>query len=67
MLAYIQGSHLVTRQSFRRAIFEAWEYKCAYCDEHADTLDHVIPKSKGGSNEHSRSLLPPLQWSVVRS
>lgn len=26
-----------------------WE--CAYCGEHAGTIDHVHPKSKGGRNE----------------
>jgi 5-methylcytosine-specific restriction endonuclease McrA len=27
------------------------EYMCAYCGRKADTVDHVIPKSKGGTEE----------------
>jgi len=38
----------------RRYIFEAFSATCFYCrcqlQEHAFTLDHQIPKSKGGSN-----------------
>jgi 5-methylcytosine-specific restriction endonuclease McrA len=26
-------------------------YRCAYCLGHADTIDHVIPRSRGGKNE----------------
>jgi 5-methylcytosine-specific restriction endonuclease McrA len=33
---------------FRQDIFESWDYKCAYCGEHAESLDHVLPKMKGG-------------------
>ena len=39
---------------FRDHIFEAWEWKCDYCDEQLDnstaTIDHIIPKFKGGHN-----------------
>jgi len=45
---FIEGSYLVTRKTFRRAIFESWNGQCAYCSTKADTLDHVIPKSHGG-------------------
>ena len=48
----IEGTELVTKRAskhtFRRQIFEYWNRKCAYCGEHADTLDHVIPRHKGG-------------------
>ena len=37
-----------SKHTFRRQIFEYWNRKCAYCGEHADTLDHVIPRHKGG-------------------
>ncbi|MDY0394928.1 hypothetical protein RWE15_11405 [Virgibacillus halophilus] len=34
---------------FRRLVFERDHYKCRYCNGYADTIDHVIPKSKGGN------------------
>jgi 5-methylcytosine-specific restriction endonuclease McrA len=27
-------------------------YKCAYCKSKADTIDHIIPRSKGGENSY---------------
>lgn len=48
----IDGSNLIpkrsAKQQFRRQIFEAWDYQCAYCGTNADTLDHVKPRHKGG-------------------
>lgn len=48
----IEGTELVpkrtSKHNFRRAIFDHWENQCAYCGEHADTLDHVVPRHKGG-------------------
>lgn len=52
----IQGAELVPKKTsvtrFRQAIFDAWDHKCAYCGEYADTLDHVIPKMHGGLTIH---------------
>lgn len=37
------------RKRFRKDIFEAWG-TCAYCgSDRATTLDHVVPRAKGGS------------------
>jgi len=50
----IEGSELVskrvTKNSFRREIINNWEGCCAYCGSQPEkiTLDHVIPKVKGG-------------------
>lgn len=48
----IEGAKLVpkkaTKVRFRYAIFSEWNHECAYCGEHADTLDHVLARSKGG-------------------
>lgn len=48
----IEGTELVpkriSKQTFRKRIFQYWQSLCAYCGEHADTLDHVIPRHKGG-------------------
>lgn len=38
----------VTKHRFRASIFAAWASCCAYCADPADTLDHVLPRSKGG-------------------
>ena len=42
----------LARRKFREHIFEAWEWKCAYCNcqltEHSATIDHIKSKHKGG-------------------
>ena len=47
----------LARRKFRQHIFEAWEYRCAYCDkqlnESTATIDHILPKHKGGHNIRS--------------
>ena len=48
MQALIDGTELITRASWRRRIFEAWGYCCAYCNAPAQSLDHVVPKAAGG-------------------
>lgn len=48
MRAQIVGAELVTRRSFRQQIFEAWHHRCAYCGAPAESLDHIVPKAKGG-------------------
>lgn len=39
------------RRKWRQSIKEKWDYQCAYCksDENL-TLDHITPRSKGGSD-----------------
>lgn len=32
----------------RRAIFARDDYRCQYCGNRADSIDHVVPRSKGG-------------------
>ena len=45
------------RRKFRQSIFESWEWKCAYCGKDLDidsaTIDHILPKFKGGHNVKS--------------
>lgn len=41
------------RKRFRRDIFDAWQ-ACAYCGRsNPDTLDHVVPKARGGTTARS--------------
>lgn len=35
----------------RRSLLLRDSYRCAYCLEHADTVDHVVPRSRGGSHD----------------
>lgn len=41
----------------RKAVLEASQWTCHYCNAPANTADHIIPTSKGGGNEVS-NLLP---------
>lgn len=34
----------------RRGIFARDEHCCQYCGDHADTIDHVFPRSRGGGH-----------------
>ena len=35
----------------RRAVFARDEYRCQYCGHRADSIDHVVPRSRGGSDD----------------
>lgn len=35
----------------RRIVYKRTKRKCFYCGKRATTLDHVIPRSHGGSND----------------
>jgi 5-methylcytosine-specific restriction endonuclease McrA len=35
----------------RKAVLIRDGHRCAYCQGHADTVDHVIPRSRGGRHE----------------
>jgi len=34
----------------RRAVLEMYDYTCAYCFRPGNTLDHVVPRARGGTN-----------------
>ena len=34
----------------RAALMRRDNYRCAYCGRHAETIDHVIPRSRGGGH-----------------
>ena len=34
----------------RRAVFARDNHRCGYCGETADSIDHVMPRSRGGKN-----------------
>jgi 5-methylcytosine-specific restriction endonuclease McrA len=35
----------------RRAVLARDRQRCAYCGEHADTVDHIVPRSRGGVHD----------------
>ena len=37
----------------RRAVFARDDYRCQYCGSAADSIDHVMPRSRGGSDHPS--------------
>ncbi|NBC69827.1 HNH endonuclease [Paenibacillus sacheonensis] len=39
---------LYTKTDFRLLVLQRDDYVCRYCGEFGDTIDHVLPKSKGG-------------------
>ena len=45
------------RREFRQQIFKDWNWQCAYCskqlNENTTTIDHIVPKYKGGHNVRS--------------
>jgi 5-methylcytosine-specific restriction endonuclease McrA len=34
----------------RRALFARDEHRCQYCGAVADSIDHIVPKSRGGAH-----------------
>ncbi|MCQ4088024.1 HNH endonuclease [Saccharibacillus sp. JS10] len=39
---------LYTNRTFRRYILERDQYTCYFCGEYGDTIDHLLPRAKGG-------------------
>jgi hypothetical protein len=52
MQSRIDDIYLISRREskrrFRSTIYEMWGSECAYCGKPARSLDHVIPRHKGG-------------------
>ncbi|MGG3533525.1 HNH endonuclease, partial [Paenibacillus rhizolycopersici] len=39
---------LYTNKAFRQYILKRDDYTCFFCGEYGDTIDHLLPKAKGG-------------------
>jgi 5-methylcytosine-specific restriction endonuclease McrA len=62
----------------RRAVLERDGHRCAYCARRAETVDHVVPRSRGGghgwhnvvaacsrcNHRKGNRLLPEIGWSL---
>jgi 5-methylcytosine-specific restriction endonuclease McrA len=44
-------SHRRTPPLTRRAVLVRDQFRCAYCEAPGDTVDHVVPRSRGGRHE----------------
>lgn len=45
------------RKRFRKDILDAWNNTCAYCgSDRAHTLDHIVPRAKGGTTKRGNLL-----------
>ena len=47
----------LAKKRFRDEIYKAWDHKCAYCEDPATSLDHIVPRFKSGSSKRS-NLIP---------
>ena len=52
LVTYVQVPRAVQRKISRRALFARDGWKCVYCGQNGGrlTLDHVIPRSRGGES-----------------
>lgn len=48
--AYVKVPYRKTLPLTRRNVIARDNGKCAYCVKKADTVDHVVPRSRGGAN-----------------
>jgi len=47
----------LAKKRFREDIYKTWDYKCAYCEDTATSLDHIVPRFKSGSSNRN-NLVP---------
>ncbi|MGN7308837.1 HNH endonuclease [Bacillus subtilis] len=52
--SYGTGNNIKT--SVKKRVLEEANYLCFFCGEHGTSVDHIIPRSKGGTN-HRRNLI----------
>ncbi len=47
---YVKVPYERTVSLNRRSVFARDDHRCQYCGERADSLDHVVPRSRGGEH-----------------
>lgn len=47
---YVRIAYEKPRTISRRSIFARDGHRCQYCGNRADSIDHIVPKSKGGKH-----------------
>lgn len=53
----IEVTPKLAKKRFRENIYQSWNYKCAYCEADATSLDHIIPRHKSGATNRN-NLVP---------
>lgn len=49
LLKYIKmGWRVSTPRFSKKKLFQRDNYECAYCGKHATTVDHIVPRCRGG-------------------
>lgn len=51
LVKYVRVPYRARLPLTRRALLARDGHQCTYCNRHADTIDHVIPRSRGGKHE----------------
>jgi 5-methylcytosine-specific restriction endonuclease McrA len=65
---YVKTPPLHTTVPFsRRGILVRDNHKCAYCGKPATTIDHIVPKSKGGNNSYENCVASCLKCNGQKS
>lgn len=50
LVSYVRVPHRMQVPLSRRAVFARDDHRCQYCGRPAENLDHVVPRSRGGSH-----------------
>lgn len=50
LLSFVKVPYTTRVALNRRAVFARDNYKCQYCNSPAENIDHVIPRSRGGTH-----------------
>jgi 5-methylcytosine-specific restriction endonuclease McrA len=50
LVHYVRVPHRSTAPLSRRAVFARDAHRCQYCGSNAENLDHVVPRSRGGTH-----------------
>jgi 5-methylcytosine-specific restriction endonuclease McrA len=50
LIAYVRVPYHGRVPLTRRAVMRRDEYRCVYCNSKAETIDHVVPRSRGGQH-----------------
>ncbi|GAA1668891.1 HNH endonuclease [Fodinicola feengrottensis] len=50
LIRYVRVPYRHSAPFSRRAVLQRDRFRCAYCGEKANTIDHVVPRSRGGQD-----------------
>ena len=58
LIRYVKTTFLYARPPgwTKRGVLQRDRHTCAYCGDHATTVDHVLPQSRGGRNTWTNTI-----------